>query len=66
MPVNTLHQDYIRYKEEWQRVEDAVIGSPALRRKNEAYLPSKNAKAEPEWYKAYCQNAYYTNYVGTD
>ena len=64
MPVNTLHEEYIKYSEEWQRVEDAVIGSPALRRKNETYLPSKNAKAEPEWYKAYCQSAYYTNYTG--
>jgi len=62
--VTTTHPEYDLHLPDWQRTEDAAIGSPALRKKPTVYLPEPWASDEPERYLAFCQRAYYTNYTG--
>ncbi|HUH58169.1 MAG TPA: DUF4055 domain-containing protein [Pseudomonadales bacterium] len=64
MPVSDLHADYSRYADEWKRTEAATIGSPALRRDNELFLPSPYVGDDVELYAQYCARAYYVNYTG--
>lgn len=64
MPVTDTHPEYDLHKGEWQRTEDAAVGSPALRKRPLEYLPEPWATTEAERYKAFCQRAYYTNYTG--
>lgn len=64
MPVNDIHPEYKIYQKEWQRTEDAAIGSPRLRKRPLEYLPEPYARDEPERYAAFVQRAYYTNYTG--
>ena len=64
MPVVNTHPIYELHKQEWERTEDAAVGSPALRRKPRRYLPEPWADTEKERYEAFVQRAYYTNYTG--
>jgi hypothetical protein len=64
MAVTVMHPDYILHRIDWERTEDAAIGSPAIRKRILRYLPEPWWEKEPDRYRAFCQRAYYTNYTG--
>ena len=67
MAVDTLHNDYVRMKDEWERNDDAVKGSQAIKAKNVTYLPVVDPDTETREsprYLSYLQRAVYTNFTG--
>lgn len=65
MTVNTLHPQYKKYVDTWQKTRDAVCGSVAVKDKGDIYLPRPNEKEADSLarYKHYKARAVFTNFT---
>ena len=67
MPVNFKRQEYLDALPQWEQGEDAVKGSPAIKKKTVRYLPQPNkadtSKENQDRYAAYVERASFVNFT---
>jgi hypothetical protein len=56
MPITTTNSEYDKRVRQWQRCQDAIDGSDAIKARGEVYLPQLSGQTADE-YRAYQQRA---------
>jgi hypothetical protein len=54
MPITTTNSEYDKRVRQWQRCQDAIDGSDAIKARGEVYLPVRSCARSLRWKRRRC------------